>query len=129
MILGVAAAKPVPTALARQSDAHPSRPDAHVSDPKLRTSETSVDQLTIEQLSRESGMSVRNIRSHQARGLLAPPEVRLRVGYYGAEHVAQLQLIRELQREGFNLAGIKRLLEDRRDTAERLIRFKRAFTA
>jgi MerR HTH family regulatory protein len=34
----------------------------------------SVNQLTIEQLAAESGMSVRNIRAHQARGLLDPPE-------------------------------------------------------
>ena len=73
---------------------------------------TLANQLTIEQLAAESGMSVRNIRAHQARGLLAPPEVRLRVGYYGPEHVAQLRLIRELQDDGFNLGGIKRLLDD-----------------
>ena len=80
----------------------------------------SVNQLTIEQLAAAPGMSVRNIRSHQARGLLAPPEVRLRVGYYGPEHVAQLRLIRDLQEEGFNLNGIKRLLDDMHGTAERL---------
>jgi DNA-binding transcriptional MerR regulator len=87
------------------------------------------NQLTIEQLAAESGMSVRNIRAHQARGLLAPPEVRLRVGYYGPEHVAQLRLIRELQDDGFNLNGIKRLLDDTRGTAERLLRFKQALSA
>jgi DNA-binding transcriptional MerR regulator len=74
-------------------------------------------------------MSVRNIRSHQARGLLAPPEVRVRVGYYGPDHVAQLRLIRDLQDEGFNLAGIKRLLDDTQGTAERLRRFKDSLTA
>src|SRR5437588_4172868 len=89
----------------------------------------SPNQLTIEQLAAQSGMSVRNIRSHQARGLLAPPEVRLRVGYYGPEHVAQLKLIRELQHEGFNLGGIKRLFDDTHGTAERLLRFRDAFTA
>lgn len=89
----------------------------------------SPNRLTIEQLAAESGMSVRNIRAHQARGLLAPPEVRLRVGYYGPEHVAQLQLIRELQADGFNLGGIKRLLDDTQGTAERLLRFKQALTA
>ena len=88
----------------------------------------SPNQLTIEQLAAQSGMSVRNIRSHQARGLLSPPEVRLRVGYYGPEHVAQLRLIRDLQAEGFNLAGIKRLLDDTQGTAERLIRFKESLT-
>ena len=85
--------------------------------------------LTVEQLAFQTGMSVRNIRSHQARGLLAPPEVRTRVGYYGPEHVAQLRLIRELQDEGFNLNGIKRLLDDTQGTAERLLRFRRAITA
>jgi DNA-binding transcriptional MerR regulator len=85
--------------------------------------------LTVEQLAFETGMSVRNIRSHQARGLLAPPEVRMRVGYYGPEHVGQLRLIRELQDEGFNLNGIKRLLDDTQGTAERLLRLRRTITA
>ena len=85
--------------------------------------------LTIEQLAAETGMSVRNIRSHQARGLLAPPEVRSRVGYYGPEHVAQLRLIRDLQEEGFNLGGIKRLLDDTHGTAERLLRVRQALAA
>jgi len=86
------------------------------------------NQLTIEQLAAQSGMSVRNIRAHQARGLLAPPEVRLRVGYYGPAHVAQLRLIRRLQEQGFNLGAIKRLLDDETPTAERLARCERALT-
>jgi DNA-binding transcriptional MerR regulator len=84
----------------------------------------SANRLTIEQLAADTGMSVRNIRSHQARGLLAPPEVRSRVGYYGPEHVAQLRLIRDLQEQGFNLGGIKRLLEDTHGTAGRLLRVR-----
>ncbi|MEA2211838.1 MAG: hypothetical protein QOF83_1786 [Solirubrobacteraceae bacterium] len=84
--------------------------------------------LTIEQLAARSGMTVRNIRAHQARGLLEPPEVRLRVGYYGPEHVERLQLIRQLQDEGFNLAGIKRLLGSEPGPAERLDRFRRVLT-
>ena len=84
--------------------------------------------LTIEELAAESGMTVRNIRAHQARGLLAPPEVRMRVGYYGPEHVATLQLIRELQEDGFNLAAIKQLLSDRERTEERLARFRASLT-
>ena len=86
----------------------------------------SPNQLTIEQLAAQSGMTVRNIRSHQARGLLAPPEVRVRVGYYGPGHLAQLRMIRDLQEEGFNLGGIKRLLDDTEGTAERLKRFREA---
>jgi DNA-binding transcriptional MerR regulator len=85
--------------------------------------------LTIEQLAAATGMTVRNIRAHQARGLLAPPQVRLRVGYYGFEHVTQLELIRDLQAQGFNLAGIKRLLDDTPGTGERLARFREALAA
>ncbi|HWD63578.1 MAG TPA: MerR family transcriptional regulator [Solirubrobacteraceae bacterium] len=84
----------------------------------------SPNQLTIEELAARSGMTVRNIRSHQARGLLSPPEVRVRVGYYGPDHLAQLQMIRDLQQDGFNLGGIKRLMVDSEGTAERLMRFK-----
>ena len=43
--------------------------------------------MTIEQLSARSGFTVRNIRSHGARGLLPAPEVRDRIGYYGSEHL------------------------------------------
>jgi DNA-binding transcriptional MerR regulator len=86
-------------------------------------------ELTIEQLAAASGMSVRNIRAHQARGLMDPPEVRVRVGYYGDEHIAQLKLIRDLQEDGFNLAGIKRLVEDGRGTAERLARAREVLSS
>lgn len=89
----------------------------------------SENQLTIEELAAQTGMTVRNIRSHQARGLLAPPEVRSRVGYYGPEHLIQLRLIRELQDQGFNLNGIKRLLEETPDTAERLLRVRQSVRA
>jgi DNA-binding transcriptional MerR regulator len=94
-----------------------------------RERDASPNQLTIEELASETGMSVRNIRSHQARGLLSPPEVRARVGYYGPEQVAQLRLIRDLQEEGFNLGGIKRLLEDRHGTAERLLRVRQSLAS
>jgi DNA-binding transcriptional MerR regulator len=70
--------------------------------------------MTIEQLAMESGQSVRNIRAHQSRGLLPPPEVRGRTGFYGPVHVERLRLIRELQAEGFNLTAIGRLLENER---------------
>jgi DNA-binding transcriptional MerR regulator len=66
--------------------------------------------LTIDELARETGMTVRNIRSHATRGLLPPPEVRARTGYYGSEHVSRLRLIRELQGNGYNLNAIKHLL-------------------
>jgi DNA-binding transcriptional MerR regulator len=85
--------------------------------------------LTIDDLAREVGLSVRNLRSHQARGLLPPPEVRKRVGYYGAEHVARVRLIQELQGEGMKLEGIKRLLDESSGTGEGLLRVKHAADA
>lgn len=77
--------------------------------------------LTIEQLAAESGMTVRNIRAHRARGLLPAPEVRERTGYYGPEHLARLRLISQMQGEGFNLRAIERLLEQTRGRPEQLL--------
>jgi DNA-binding transcriptional MerR regulator len=84
--------------------------------------------LTIEQLAAETGMSVRNIRNHHTRGLLPPPEVRARVGYYSSEHVARLRLILDLQADGFNLAAIERLLSGSDGLAERLLGLRQAVT-
>jgi DNA-binding transcriptional MerR regulator len=67
-------------------------------------------ELTIDQLAQATGMTVRNIRAHQSRGLLPPPEVRGRTGWYGPEHVARLRLIVDMQADGFNLNAIRRLL-------------------
>jgi DNA-binding transcriptional MerR regulator len=100
-----------------------------VSSAPLLDPSDSPNQLTIEQLAAQSGMSVRNIRAHQARGLLDPPEVRARVGYYGPEHLEQLRLVRDLQKDGFNLGAIKRLLDDTQGTAARLRRFGEALSA
>ena len=68
-------------------------------------------ELTIDGLARESGMTARNIRAHQSRGLLPPPTVRSRTGFYGAEHLTRIRLIQEMQGQGFNLKAIERLLE------------------
>jgi DNA-binding transcriptional MerR regulator len=73
-------------------------------------------------------MTVRNVRAHQSRGLLPPPEVRGRTGYYGPEHVTRVELIRELQADGFNLELIRRLLDSAGSSAAAL-RFTRALRA
>jgi DNA-binding transcriptional MerR regulator len=85
--------------------------------------------LTVEQLAYETGMSVRNIRNHQSRGLLPPPEVRGRVGYYGAEHVSRLRLIQEMQGEGFKLSAIERLIGEHGADADRFVGLRQAVTA
>jgi DNA-binding transcriptional MerR regulator len=92
-------------------------------------SATAEANLTVEQLAYETGMSVRNIRNHQSRGLLPPPEVRARVGYYGPAHVARLRLIQEMQSEGFKLSAISRLIGEHGADADRFVGLRQAVTA
>jgi DNA-binding transcriptional MerR regulator len=82
--------------------------------------------LTIDELARRTGMTVRNIRAHQSRGLLPAPSLRGRTGYYGPEHVARIELVRELQQEGFNLESIKRLIESANGSTQEVLSFTRA---
>ena len=70
-------------------------------------------------------MTVRNVRAHQSRGLLPPPDVRGRTGYYGPEHITRIELIRELQDDGFSLELIGRLLSSA-GSGEAAMRFVRA---
>ena len=81
--------------------------------------------LTIDELARQTGMTVRNIRAHQSRGLLPAPDVRGRTGFYGTEHVARIELIKELQADGFNLEAIKRLIENAGGSTNEVLRFTR----
>lgn len=84
------------------------------------------DELTIDELARRTGMTVRNIRAHQSRGLLPPPDVRGRTGFYGAEHVARIELIQEMQAQGFNLEAIRRLVDAAPSAGDEPLRFLRA---
>jgi len=81
--------------------------------------------MTIDELARRTGMTVRNIRAHQSRGLVSAPEVRGRTGYYGDEHVARIELIREMQAEGLNLAAIRRMLEGAGESSSEILDFTR----
>lgn len=83
-------------------------------------------ELTIDQLAQASGLTVRNVRSYQSRGLIPPPQVQGRTGYYGAEHLARLQLIREMQTQGFNLTAIAHLLEQAAGSSEEVLGFTRS---
>src|SRR3954447_10887523 len=86
-------------------------------------------ELTIDQLAQKTGMTVRNLRAHQSRGLLPPPDVRGRTGYYGPEHIARVELIKELQADGFNLEAIRRLIENARGSTQDVLRFTRTARA
>src|ERR1041384_7694103 len=83
-------------------------------------------EMTIRQLAERTGMTVRNIRAHQTRGLLPPPTVRGRTGYYGEEHVARIELTREMQADGLNLEAIRRVLDSGDGSASAIFDFTRA---
>ena len=72
------------------------------------------DSWTIDELSSRVGMSVRNIRAHQSRGLIPTPQRRGRNAYYGPRHEAALGRIRELQSKGYNLTAVAELIDDSR---------------
>lgn len=84
------------------------------------------ERLTIDELARRTGMTVRNIRAHQARGLIPGPELEGRTGYYGPDHVARLEMVKDLQAQGFNLEGIRQLLASAGESTEEALGFTRA---
>ena len=63
--------------------------------------------MTLQDLTRRVSMSVRTVRFYTSRGLLPPPIRRGRSGYYSAEHLVRLELVRELQQHGFTLSAIE----------------------
>lgn len=69
------------------------------------------DNLNVEQLATRVGMSVRTVRFYAGRGLIPPPRREGRNGYYGADHIARLELVKELQAHGFTLSAIEGYLE------------------
>ena len=81
--------------------------------------------MTIRELAERTGMTVRNIRAHQTRGLLPPPVVRGRTGYYNDEHVVRIELTREMQADGLNLEAIRRVLESGDGSATAISDFTR----
>ena len=85
--------------------------------------------LTIGELARRTGMTIRNIRAHQTRGILPPPEVHGRTGYYNEGHVARIELTREMQAEGLNLEAIRRVLESSEGSSREMVDFARAVRA
>ena len=85
------------------------------------------DSMTIDDLAATTGVSSRSIRYYQTRGLLPPPKVRGRQGFYGERHVERLNLISELSEEGLNLQAIGWLLGGAKEVdSDELRRLKRA---
>lgn len=72
---------------------------------------TTTDELTVDQLALAAGMTVRTVRAHQNRGLLPPPRIEGRTGYYSRAHLHRLQHISNLQQRGYSLAAIADVVE------------------
>lgn len=67
--------------------------------------------MTVDELARRARTTTRNVRNYQTFGLLPPPALVGRVGYYDEGHLGRLRLIARLQEQGFTLAGIRELVQ------------------
>ena len=74
-------------------------------------------ELRVEQLSVQSDVSVDTIRYYQSKSLLDPPRREGRIAWYDARHLERLGRIRSLQKRGFTLATIARLVTGELDAA------------
>jgi DNA-binding transcriptional MerR regulator len=67
--------------------------------------------MTVDELAHQARTTTRNIRNYQTLGVLPPPSMAGRVGYYNEGHLGRLRLIARLQEQGFTLAGIRELVD------------------
>ena len=65
----------------------------------------------LDELARQAEVASTTVRLYQSKGLLAPPRLEGRTGWYDDSHLSRLRLIARLQNEGHSLAGIADLLE------------------
>jgi DNA-binding transcriptional MerR regulator len=65
----------------------------------------------IDELAQAAGMTVRNVRVYQDRGLLPPPRREGRVGIYSESHLARLRLIGGLLDRGYGFTHIAELIQ------------------
>ncbi|WP_280443873.1 MerR family transcriptional regulator [Nocardia brasiliensis] len=68
-------------------------------------------EYTIDELAREAGTTVRALRVYHERGVLPPPQVKGRTGYYGIDHLNRVHTISRLLVRGIKLNGIRELLD------------------
>lgn len=87
------------------------------------------DELTVDQLATRVGMTVRNVRAYAARGLLPPPRLVGRTGYYGAAHIARLMLVRDLLAQGYTLAAVEKAVANEPGADPAALALQRALMA
>lgn len=66
---------------------------------------------SLDELAAAVGMTTRNLRAYRAKGLLAPPRMKGRVGRYGSDHLSQVRLVQALVQRGLSLTVIAQLVE------------------
>ena len=65
----------------------------------------------LDEIARRADVASTTVRLYQTKGLLPPPRLEGRTGWYDDSHLSRLRLIARLQSEGYSLAGIANLLE------------------
>lgn len=65
----------------------------------------------IDDLARQAGTTVRNVRSYQDRGLLPAPRRQGRIALYSEAHLARLRLISQMLERGYSLSNIRELMD------------------
>ncbi|MFI5715875.1 MerR family transcriptional regulator [Nocardia sp. NPDC051750] len=68
-------------------------------------------EYTIDELARAAGTTVRSLRVYHERGVLPPPQVKGRTGFYSPDHLNRVRTISRLLDRGIKLNGIKELLQ------------------
>ncbi|MDQ2677985.1 MAG: MerR family transcriptional regulator [Actinomycetota bacterium] len=68
-------------------------------------------EMRVDDLARAAGVATTTIRLYQSKGLLPPPRLVGRTGYYDDSHLDRLRAIARLQDDGFSLAGIGALID------------------
>lgn len=74
-------------------------------------------EFTVDELASLAQMTVRNVRAYSTRGLIDPPRLEGRTGYYSTEHLQRLRLIRTLLARGFTLAAVEEAILNSPSTA------------
>ncbi|MBW8837369.1 MAG: MerR family transcriptional regulator, partial [Burkholderia sp.] len=76
---------------------------------------TDEQRLTLEELAGAVGMTTRNVRAYQTRGLLQPPRRAGRTSVYTGEHVERLQQVQRARARGASLQLLRTLIAEGRD--------------
>jgi DNA-binding transcriptional MerR regulator len=76
---------------------------------------TDEQRLTLKELAGAVGMTTRNVRAYQTRGLLQPPRRSGRTSVYTGDHVERLQQVQRARARGASLQLLQTLIAEGRD--------------